>query len=286
MVLLAVPATTTGFAGPVTVNGGPGNDVIDGSAVTAANAPSLVLNGDEGHDTLTGGVAADAINGGSGDDLLAGGPGNNTLGGGTGFDTVLVAGTLASDRIDVNQSAAATLVTTVNGNVRTDTLVLAAGTPTVEAVRVEGLAGDDIIHVAWADSLGVDATANSLRMDVHGGPAGTRDRLAVVDGGTRRSAAVPQGRVGQRGLDHDRAGQRRAAGDDVRRHRIRPAARGGGRHGGGVQARSLRVQRRAGNGRAPGRERHDQRRSHDRSRCGRGLRLCPATRTGIGSRRK
>ena len=163
-----------------TVNGGFGDDFIDGTLVPGA---VLILYGNEGNDVLKGGAAGDTINGGDGDDTMVGGGGNNTFDGGAGFDTILIPGTSGDDVIDVNQTAAGALVNTVNGNTQTDALVLSAGVRTVESARIEAGDGDDLIRVSWLDALGVDGFANSLRFDVYGGAAHTRDRLAVVDDG-------------------------------------------------------------------------------------------------------
>ncbi|MBI1916750.1 MAG: hypothetical protein HYS12_18750, partial [Planctomycetes bacterium] len=98
-------------------------------------------------------------------------------------------GTPFNDVIDANQTAATTLVYTVTVNgvatpTETDTLVLASGVRTVEAAKITADAGDDLIRVNWLDGLGVDASVNSLRFDVDGGPAFTRDQLVVIDDGT------------------------------------------------------------------------------------------------------
>ena len=67
------------------VNGGAGNDRIDGGCVSVA---PLDLRGDTGNDELHGGAAADHLDGGSGDDKLYGGAGNDVLIGGSGNDIV------------------------------------------------------------------------------------------------------------------------------------------------------------------------------------------------------
>ncbi len=76
----------------VFVDGGTGNDVIDGSSQMAANL-ALNLFGNAGNDTLTGGSGADKLDGGDGDDRLV--SNNNdakqdTLVGGTGKDTFVL----------------------------------------------------------------------------------------------------------------------------------------------------------------------------------------------------
>ncbi|MGH9175365.1 MAG: calcium-binding protein, partial [Vicinamibacterales bacterium] len=171
-------AADTGFAAILlTLEGGSGNDSLQGGA----GGDSLL--GDAGDDTLAGLGGNDTFFGGAGEDLLTGGTGDNTYNGGTDFDTVLIQGTSGNDVIDVSQPADTTLVSTVNGGIRTDTLVTLAGVGTVEAARIEAGAGDDVIRVTLADALSLDAVVNSLRVDVIGGTAFTRDRLAVVDDG-------------------------------------------------------------------------------------------------------
>jgi VCBS repeat-containing protein len=76
------------------VNGGAGNDRIDGGCVWVAH---LDLRGDAGNDQLYGGAAADHLDGGSGDDQLYGGAGNDVLIGGVGND--LVKGETGDDTI-------------------------------------------------------------------------------------------------------------------------------------------------------------------------------------------
>ncbi len=65
------------------VEGGTGNDKIDGSEVTAAR---LELRGDAGNDDLRGGANADYLVGGDGNDELRGGAGSDWILGGLGKD--------------------------------------------------------------------------------------------------------------------------------------------------------------------------------------------------------
>src|SRR4030095_14810778 len=102
---------------------------------------------------------------------MVGGGGSDTFDGGPDFDTVLVVGTSGNDVISANQSAATTLVTTLNGVSETDTLALSGATRTVERVRIEAGSGDDVIFVMHLDSLGTDADVNSVLFDIDGGPA-------------------------------------------------------------------------------------------------------------------
>jgi len=100
----------TGVAG-VTLNvaaagieiafGGDGNDMITGSAATGP----LSLDGGAGNDVLTGGSGSDGLAGGDGHDSLRGGAGNDLLRGGAGNDTYVFN---LGDRIDTIEDTAAT----------------------------------------------------------------------------------------------------------------------------------------------------------------------------------
>jgi hypothetical protein len=80
---------------PVTVDAGPGNDVVNGAAVIAAD---LLILGGSGDDQLTGGSGDDWIEGGPGNDFLRGGPGDDVLIGGDGNDKL--AGGAGVDLLD------------------------------------------------------------------------------------------------------------------------------------------------------------------------------------------
>lgn len=74
----------------VRVEGGNGNDVVDGAAQANPNI-SLTLNGGAGTDTLLGGAGRDSLDGGVGNDLLDAGDDcrEDTIRGGLGSDTVV-----------------------------------------------------------------------------------------------------------------------------------------------------------------------------------------------------
>lgn len=72
----------------VTVEGGEGNDTIDGSGQLNRGV-RLILNGGNGCDVMRGGSGSDILTGGTGDDTLSGGDGNDVLDGGDGDDTLL-----------------------------------------------------------------------------------------------------------------------------------------------------------------------------------------------------
>ena len=80
--------TVTALAGTgvkrVTMDGGDGNDTLDGSA---ADVPLTILGG-AGNDTLLGGSKNDALSGGDGNDFLSGGKGLDVLDGGASNDTL------------------------------------------------------------------------------------------------------------------------------------------------------------------------------------------------------
>jgi Ca2+-binding RTX toxin-like protein len=72
----------------LTVNVLAGDDVIEASGVTVG-AIQLTLDGGPGNDVLIGGDGDDVLLGGPGDDVLIGGPGIDTLDGGDGDDIVI-----------------------------------------------------------------------------------------------------------------------------------------------------------------------------------------------------
>jgi Ca2+-binding RTX toxin-like protein len=88
----AVRAPDNYFAGGIVVNGGDGDDVLQGTGT---------LNGGPGSDTLVGGPADDTLNGGAGADVLHGQDGPDVLSGdgdGAGVEASVVAG--SSDILD------------------------------------------------------------------------------------------------------------------------------------------------------------------------------------------
>ena len=127
----------------VTVTGGAGNDLIDGSAITQA---ALTLVGDEGDDTLLGGTGDDWLDGGDGNDSLVGGDGNDTLIGGDGDDWL-------------------------HGGAGNDTFLPGPGNNTVfggggdDTLTSEGTVLDDTFALTWTGGnffLTINATVNEL----------------------------------------------------------------------------------------------------------------------------
>jgi Ca2+-binding RTX toxin-like protein len=70
------------------INGLAGDDVINGSALTA-DAIQFHADGGDGNDVVLGGAGNDTLLGGAGDDVLNGGPGQDVLDGGTGSNVLI-----------------------------------------------------------------------------------------------------------------------------------------------------------------------------------------------------
>ena len=84
-------AVAANFPGPVTLNGGAGNDTLLGNDV------GDVLNGNAGNDSLVGGSGNDTLIGGDGNDTLIGHAGDDSLDGGAGAD--IAVGGLGNDTV-------------------------------------------------------------------------------------------------------------------------------------------------------------------------------------------
>lgn len=108
-------------AGILTVNGGTGQDTIDGSAYTVSinlvgGAESDVLTGGSAADTIIGGAGNDTIVGNSGDDSITGGEGSDSITGGAGNDRIVLTETTADrDTVKFESTAAANGVDTITG---------------------------------------------------------------------------------------------------------------------------------------------------------------------------
>jgi len=72
----------------LTINSLDGDDVVDGTGLTA-DAIQFTADGGNGNDVLLGGNGNDVLLGGEGDDILSGGPGIDMLDGGPG-DNILI----------------------------------------------------------------------------------------------------------------------------------------------------------------------------------------------------
>ena len=153
----------------ITLDGGHGNDFLSADAV---------LIGGPGNDFLEGGAGDDQLFGNAGEDTMVGNGGKDTYDGGPDFDTILVEGTSDNDVIDVRQTAADTMSSTVNGTADVDETMV-----DVEEVRIEAGEGDDLIRVSVIDNLETTTPGASLRFSVVGDAPNASDRLVVVDDG-------------------------------------------------------------------------------------------------------
>lgn len=162
-----------------------------GNGVTGVLGLSVL--GGSGNDLIRGGAGDDVLSGGGGEDTLVGGTGADRIDGGSDFDTILIEGTSANDRISVQQDTPTQIqyevsnqftpgVDGVIGGVGTEIDILSSGS--VEEIKVLAGAGDDQILVRQADGLiSGNNQALSLRVSVDGGSPGASDRLTIVDDG-------------------------------------------------------------------------------------------------------
>jgi hemolysin type calcium-binding protein len=127
-----------------TLNGGPGNDTINGAG------RNDVLNGGDGNDTIGGQNGDDAIEGGAGADKIYGDNGDDAIDGGSGDDTI--DGANGSDTID---GGAGQDVISGDGNIENtgndrisaadgerDTVQCGFGSDTVEADKIDAIEGN------------------------------------------------------------------------------------------------------------------------------------------------
>ncbi|CDN49613.1 DUF5801 repeats-in-toxin domain-containing protein [Neorhizobium galegae] len=161
VILLAAGSTADG--GPITIEGGDGNDILGGS-----NSADII-NGGDGNDLISGLGGNDTLTGGNGDDVIWGGLGADTIHGGAGSDTIdltadltYAAGTLHTvpvvglTTVGVDISGKAGTLDLINGGFDlADTIYLKAGSTgfvldgyqtNIEGVeRIVGTDGDDVI---------------------------------------------------------------------------------------------------------------------------------------------
>ncbi len=161
VILLAANSTADG--GPITIEGGEGNDILGGS-----NSADI-LNGGDGNDLISGLGGDDTLSGGNGDDVIWGGLGADTIQAGAGSDTInltadltYASGTLQSVPLvgltagNVDISGKAGTLDSINGGFDLgDTVYLKAGSQGfvldgyqthIESVeRIVGTDGDDVI---------------------------------------------------------------------------------------------------------------------------------------------
>jgi Ca2+-binding RTX toxin-like protein len=135
----------------VTVDGGAGNDVINGAGQLNA-ATRLILQGGVGNDTITGGAGndtlsgsdgADNMSGGAGADTLDGGNANDNLNGGDGGDTLI--GGDGNDNL--SGGGADGDVDTLLGGAGSDVFLFVTGQTDVFADFDDVLDGDSMMQV-------------------------------------------------------------------------------------------------------------------------------------------
>jgi len=158
------------FLGPMTLNGGDGDDsLLRGSAVAD------VIDGGPGNDGLQGGDGNDVLNGGSGDDTLAGGAGNDTLTGGPGLDSF--AGSSEDDTMYAQDDEADT---SLSGGAGFDTAFVDTGVD-ARPTAVENVIGDGgpPPPPPPPDGCSYSASTKSVSASI---AAGAQSTLTVVSG--------------------------------------------------------------------------------------------------------
>ncbi|MGW1422995.1 beta strand repeat-containing protein [Bradyrhizobium manausense] len=160
------------------VNGGPGNDVIDASAIKAGQLFSLNINGGDGTDTITGSAGNDIVAGGRGNDfanLGAGddtfvwnpGDGSDTVEGGKGTDTLAFNGANINENIGISANGGRVLFTRDVANIAMDL-------NGVEHIDFNALGGADNITVNDLSGTGV----NQVNLDL-GANDGAADTVTI-----------------------------------------------------------------------------------------------------------
>ncbi len=175
----------------IVVNANGGNDIVDASALAAANYGSLMVNGGAGDDLVTGGIDQDNLKGDPGDDRLIGFKGGDTVSGGDGNDAMVWNqgdgtdtndGDLGNDEVEVNGNPTATDAFTAKpdaGRVQFNRANPGAfGIDfTAERLTVNGLGGND----SFAPDPAVPAGLAALTSITLNGGTGS-DSLAGGDG--------------------------------------------------------------------------------------------------------
>ena len=161
---------TEGANDTLVLNGQAGDDVINGSGLSAG-AVKLAMNGGLGNDFLIGSGGDDLINGGDGSDTALMGAGDDTfvwnpgddndiVEGQAGFDTLLFNGANVSEIIDIFANGGRALFTRNIANVLMDV-------NDVEKISFNALGGADSITVH--DLSGTDVTNVSINLGAAGG---------------------------------------------------------------------------------------------------------------------
>ena len=189
--------------GAVTIDGKQGVDTVDFGAATGGVNASLAtgvatgpgvsdtlvnvenLTGSGHNDTLTGSTANNVLDGGAGDDGLYGGAGRDTLLGGAGND--ILDGGVASDTM-AGGSGDDTYYVDNAADVVTE--LVGNGYDTVNtAITWKATAGSEIEKIVLTGTAGIGATGNAFTTEIDGNSAAN----AINDGG---GAALLKGGAG------------------------------------------------------------------------------------------
>jgi Ca2+-binding RTX toxin-like protein len=194
----------------INVQAGDGDDTVDGSNGLAPFGP-LTINGGPGNDTIRGGDGDDTLLGGNGNDTIDGNRGNDVAIGGGGNDTFIwdpgdgsdtLEGQGGSDAMDFHGSNAnENIDVSANGTrVRLfrDVAAITMDLNGVEALNLDTLGGTDTVNVHPLTGTGLTA-ANINLVGFDGNPDGSADNVNVFGtegadnatvGGTGRVVAV------------------------------------------------------------------------------------------------
>ena len=194
------------------VNGGPGDNTINLSGVTATDFTALTsseAHGNGGNDAITGTDRADTLTGDAGHDRLVGFRGGDQMVGGEGDDTMVwnngdgsdvMDGQDGNDTAEVNGAGAAGDVFTVNPNGqrvrfdRTNLVPFSIDIGTTEQLQLNGGGGDDTM-------TGAAGLANLIKTTMDGQDG--LDNLTGTDGDDTLKGGPGNDRlVGFRGGDH------------------------------------------------------------------------------------
>lgn len=165
---------TSGFTGPVTLDGGAGGDVLTGGDGGAT------ITGGAGADTITGGTSADDLRGGDDNDSILGGDGEDTILGDAGDD--ILDGGAADDTVSGSAGS-----DTINGAEGNDVLNGNGGSGDI----LTGGAGDDTLDGGdGEDRVSETADTDFVLMDTSLNSAVTgSDTLSNIEGGILNGGA-------------------------------------------------------------------------------------------------
>jgi Ca2+-binding RTX toxin-like protein len=162
----------------LTLDGGPGNDVI-----TGGDGNDTLIGGD-GNDVITGGRGNDVVMMGAGDDTFIWNPGDgsDTVDGQDGNDTMVFNGANVSEQFNVSASGSHVLLTRDVGNV-------AMNLSHLENINLAALGGADAVTVNDTTGTGLQ----NVRVDLSGVPGsmtGDGQADSVIVNGTNAADSV------------------------------------------------------------------------------------------------